>query len=122
MTDSPGSSGRCRRAAMADQRACLQALVALNDVPLQRLFDSLIVELRRATNVRGSAPDPSIVRRLRIEQRIWTAERERECTRDPAPGYTPLWAVPISECFAHMSNGRRNELAESLDSLRRQPR
>ena len=120
--DSPGSSGRCGRAGMADQRACLQALVASNDVPLRRVFDSLIVELRRAENVRGDAADPSIVRRIRIEQRIWTAERERECTRDPAPGYTPLWAVSISECFAHMSNWRRNELAESLDSLRRQQR
>jgi len=120
--DAPGPSGRCRRAGMADQRACLQALVAYNDAPLQRVFDSLIVELRRAANVRSGAPDPSTVRRLRIEQRIWTAERERECTRDPAPGYVPLWAVPISECFAHMSDGRRNELAEALDSLRREPR
>ena len=121
-TDSPGSSGRCRRAAMADQQACLQALVSYNDAPLQRVFDSLIVELRRAANVRRGAPDPSTVRRLRIEQRIWTAERNRECTRDPAPGYIPLWAVPISECFAHVSDWRRSELAETLDSLRREPR
>ena len=121
-TDSPGSSARCDRAAMADQRACLQALVANNDRPLRHVFDSLAVALRRAANVGPAEPDPATVRRLRIEQRIWTAERERECTRDPAPGYTALWAVPISECFAHMSEWRRNELAESLDSLRRQPR
>ncbi len=121
-TDSPGSSGRCRRAAMADQRSCLLALVAANDVPLQRVYDSLIVELRRGANGRSGAPDPSIVRRLRFEQRIWIAERDRQCTRDPAPGYIPLWAVPISECFAQMSEGRRSELAVSLDSLRRKPR
>ena len=107
---------------MADQQACLETLVAYNDAPLRSLFDSLVVELRRAATVRSGAPDPSTVRRLRIEQRIWTAERERECTRDPVPGYTPLWAVPISECFAHMSDVRRRELAESLDSLRRRPR
>jgi len=107
---------------MADQRACLQALVANNDRPLRHVFDSLAVALRRAANVGPAEPDPATVRRLRIEQRIWTAERERECTRDPAPGYTALWAVPISECFAHMAEWRRNELAESLDSLRRRPR
>jgi serine/threonine protein kinase/uncharacterized protein YecT (DUF1311 family) len=120
--DLRGSRGRCRRAAMADQRACLLALVAANDVPLQRLYDSLIVELRRAESFRSGASDPSAVRRLRFEQRIWLAERDRECTRDPAPGYIPLWAVPISECFAQMSVGRRSELAASLDSLRRKYR
>jgi uncharacterized protein YecT (DUF1311 family) len=107
---------------MADQQMCLETLVAYNDVPLRRVFDSLVVELRRAANVRSGVSDPSTVRRLRIEQRIWTAERERECTRDPVPGYIPLWAVPISECFAHLSEVRRGELAESLDSLRRQSR
>jgi uncharacterized protein YecT (DUF1311 family) len=113
---------RCGSASMADQRACLLALVAVEDAPLRRVYDSLIVELRRAGNVQRGAPDPSTVRILRIEQRIWTAERYRECTRDPAPGYIPLWAEPISQCFARMSAGRRSELAESLDSLRREPR
>jgi hypothetical protein len=59
---------------------------------------------------------------LRFEQQIWTEERYRECPRDPAPGYIPLWAEPISECFARMSADRRRELTESLDSLRRDPR
>jgi uncharacterized protein YecT (DUF1311 family) len=107
---------------MADQRACLLSRVDADDAPLRRLYDSLIVELRRAAKLRRGAPDPSAVRVLRFEQQIWTEERYRECTRDPAPGYIPLWAEPISECFARMGADRRRELTESLDSLRREPR
>lgn len=56
------------------------------------------------------------------EQRQWIAVRDRVCTRDPAPGYTPLWAEPISRCFARMSAARRAELAEELGRATRAPR
>ena len=90
------------------------AYVAVNDASLQRAYDSLIVELRRNANVRRGDPDPPTVRRLREQQRQWIVVRDRECTRNPAPGYTPLWAKPISKCFARMSAERRSELAQEL--------
>ena len=111
---STAPSARCAVPRMADQRACLMAYVAVNDASLQRAYDSLIVELRRNANVRRGDPDPPTVRRLREQQRQWIVVRDRECTREPAPGYTPLWAKPISKCFARMSAERRAELAQEL--------
>ena len=107
---------------MADQRACLMAYVRINDASLQRVYDSLIVEMRRNANVRRGDRDPPTVTHLREEQRQWIAVRDRECTRDPAPGYTPLWAEPISTCFARMSTARRAELAQELGRATRAPR
>jgi len=107
---------------MVDQRACLMARIRINDASLQRVYDSLIVEMRRNANVRRGDPDPPTVRRLRAEQRQWIGIRDRECTRDPAPGYTPLWAEPLSSCFARMSAARRAELVEELGRATRAPR
>lgn len=60
--------------------------------------------------------------RLRQKQRQWIDRRDGKCTRDPAPGYTPLWAEPISRCFARMSAARRDELAQELSRATREPR
>jgi len=105
---------------MADQRACLLAYIAVNDAPLQGVYDSLIVELRRLASAPRGAPDPPSVTRLRVEQRAWISVRDRECTRSPAPGSTPYWAQPLSECFAEMSAARAGELREALQRTRRQ--
>jgi serine/threonine protein kinase/uncharacterized protein YecT (DUF1311 family) len=121
-TAATGSSARCALSTMADQRACLMAYVAVNDASLQRVYDSLIVEMRQSANVRRGDRDPPDVARLREEQRQWIAVRDRECTRDPAPGYTPLWAEPISKCFARMSAARRAELAQELGRTTSVPR
>ena len=121
-TAATGPSARCARPTMADQRACLMAYVAVNDASLQRVYDSLIGEMRQNANVRRGDRDPPDVTRLREEQRQWIAVRDRECTRDPAPGYTPLWAEAISKCFARMSAVRRAELAQELGAARRAPR
>ena len=105
---------------MADQRACLLAYIALNDATLQGVYDSLIVELRRVAGAPRGTADPPSVTRLRIEQRAWISVRDRECTRDPAPGSTPYWAQPLSQCFADMSAARAVELREALQRVRRQ--
>ena len=105
---------------MADQRACLLAHIAVNDAALQRVYDSLIVELRRIAGTQRGAPDPPGVTQLRVEQRTWIVQRDRECTRNPAPGSVPLWADPLSECFAQMSKARTDELGEALARARRQ--
>lgn len=98
------------------------AHVAINDASLQRVYDSLIVELRRNANVRRGDRDPPNVTRLREEQRQWIAVRDRECTRDLVPGHTRLWAEPMSKCFARISAVRRAELAQELGRATRAPR
>ena len=113
-------SQRCATPTMADQRACLLAHIAVNDAALQRVYDSLIVELRRIAGTQRGAPDPPGVTQLRVEQRTWIVQRDRECTRNPAPGSVPLWAEPLSECFAQMSKARTDELGEALARARRQ--
>ena len=115
-----GPSPRCRVASMADQRACLLAYIAVNDSPLQGVYDSLIVELRRLARAPRGTPDPPSVTRLRVEQRAWISVRDRECTRNPTPGSTPYWAQPLSQCFADMSAARAGELREALQRTRRQ--
>jgi serine/threonine protein kinase/uncharacterized protein YecT (DUF1311 family) len=114
----PVPSERCRLATVADQRACLLAYIALNDAALQRVYDSLIVELRRIAGTPRGAPDPPNVTRLRVEQRAWIGIRDRECTRRPAPGSVPYWAQPLSECFAEMSAARADELGAALRRMR----
>ena len=113
---------RCAIPSMADQQACLTELVAASDVPLQRAYDSLVVETRRRANIPTGGVDPPAVARLRAEQERWVLVRERECTRDPAPGFVPRWAEPISGCFARMAAARRDELKAELDRVRGGPR
>jgi uncharacterized protein YecT (DUF1311 family) len=107
---------------MADQTACLLAYIAVNDAMLQRVYDSLIVEQRRIAGVGRGAADPASVTRLRVEQRTWIRERDRECMRQPVPRTVPLWAEPLSKCFAEMSGVRAAELRERLQRARRQRR
>ena len=114
----PVPSERCRLATMADQRACLLAYIAVNDAALQRVYDSLIVELRRIAGTPRGVADPPNVTRLRVEQRAWIGIRDRECTRRPAPGSVPYWAQPLSQCFAEMSAARADELGSALRRVR----
>ena len=111
---------RCGVATLADQRACLLAYIAVNDSRLQRVYDSLIVELRRIDRVPRRAADPPSVTRLRVEQRAWIAERDRECMRGVARPSATLWARDRSACFATMSVAREGELRARLSTARRQ--
>lgn len=51
-TAATGPSARCSVPSMVDQRACLMAYVTINDASLQRVYDSLIVQMRRNANVK----------------------------------------------------------------------
>jgi len=113
---------QCAVPSMADQQMCLAKLVAMSDAPLQHAYDSLIVETRRHANTPAGAADSPDVARLQAEQRRWVADRERNCTRHPAPGFVPRWAEPISTCFARMAAARHDELSSRLDRARRGPR
>ena len=112
-------SPRCGIATMQDQRACLRAQLALADAPLQRVYNSLIAEMRRTAGVAPGDPDPHEVSQMRIAQRNWTAMRERKCMRDRAASDVDLWAPPLFECFTTMSAARRSELAAALAVARR---
>jgi serine/threonine protein kinase len=109
---------RCAIPTMPDQRACLTELVAASDVPLQRVYDSLVVETRRRSNVPPGGVEPPEVARLRAAHQRWITDRERECTRDPAPGFVQRWAEPISACFARMAAAREGELRTALDRVK----
>ena len=112
-------SPRCGIATMQDQRACLRAQLALADAPLQRVYNSLIAEMRRTAGVDPGAPDPHEVSQMRIAQRNWIAMRERKCMRDQPASDVGLWAPPLFECFTTMSAARRSELAAALAVARR---
>jgi len=120
--DDARSSPRCAMATMADQRACLTELVAASDAPLQRVYDSLIVETGRRTKMPPGGVEPPEVARLRAAQQRWVADREQECIRDRAPGFIPRWAEPLAACFARLSAARRDELRFELDRVKAAPR
>ena len=113
---------QCAVPSMADQRACLLELVAASDAPLQLVYDSLVAETRRHASIPPGGVEPLAVAQLRAEQQRWVADREWNCTRDPAPGFVPRWAKPISTCFARMATARRDELSSKLERARRGPR
>jgi serine/threonine protein kinase len=116
----PEPTTRCRGATVADQRACPLAHIAINDASLQRVYDSLIVELRRVARAPRRSPDPPDVARLRVEQRAWVAARDRECMSAVGRrSTTPFWARDRAVCFAEKSAGRTDELRVRLETTRR---
>ncbi len=120
--DSDMPSPRCRIATTPDQRACLRAHAALTDAPLERVYNSLLAEMRRTSGVAPDAPDPHEVRQLRVAQRNWIARRERTCMRDQAASEGGLWAPSLFDCFTEMSATRRRDLAAALAVARGEQR
>jgi serine/threonine protein kinase/uncharacterized protein YecT (DUF1311 family) len=114
----PEPTPRCRVATVVDQRACLLAHIAMNDASLQRVYDSLIVELRREARAPRRSPDPPEVTRLRVEQRAWVVARDRECMRASDRPSTRLWARDRATCFAEKSAVRTDELRARLAATR----
>ena len=112
-------SPRCRLAATADQRACLDAYVAIGDAPMQRAFDAVVIELRRAAGVAATAPDPPSVERVRVEQRVWLSVRGSECRRQPTVDDGPFWAPVHAQCYNEMAVSRASELQDAVRRLRR---
>ena len=110
---------RCRVASAADQRACLDAYIAIGDAPLGKAFDALVEELRRASNTPLGVADPATVQRVRVEQRAWMAVRENECPRSAPADAGPLWAPAAATCFNEMSASRAAELRDAIKRLRR---
>jgi len=112
-------SPRCRLASTADQRACLDAYVAIGDAPMQRALDALVVELRRISGVASDAPDPTTVARVRVEHRAWLSVRSSECRRLPSLEDGPFWAPAHAQCYHEMAASRASELQDAVRRLRR---
>ena len=110
---------RCRIAAAADQRACLDAYIAAGDVPLTQAFAALVSEVQRVSGTAPGAPDPQPVVRIRVEQRAWLAVRNEECPRTPDPEAGPFWAAARSVCFTEMAQSRAGELWDAVRRLKR---
>jgi serine/threonine protein kinase/uncharacterized protein YecT (DUF1311 family) len=112
-------SPRCLLGATADQLACLDTYIAINDAPLTQAFDALVAELRRRAGTPVGAPDPPTVQRVRVEQRAWLSVRNSECPRTRPPGGGPFWAEAQSQCFAEMAVSRTAELRDAVRRLKR---
>ena len=112
-------SPRCQIAAAADQRACLDAYIAVADVPLTQAFESLVGELRRLSATPAGASDPLTVQRVRVEQRAWLSVRNDECPRTPRVGGGAFWAQAQSECFSEMAASRTAELRDAVRRLKK---
>ncbi|HEX6051357.1 MAG TPA: protein kinase [Gemmatimonadaceae bacterium] len=112
-------SPRCRLAANADQRACLDAYIASGDAAMHRAFQALVSELRRIADVPVGAADPKAVDRIRVEHRAWLSVRNAECRHQPAPAEGPFWAPAHAKCFNEMAASRAAELRDAVRRLRR---
>ena len=86
---------------------------------MQRAFDALIVELRRAAGVPSGALDPTSVERERVEQRAWLSVRNGECRRQPSADEGPFWAPLHAKCYSEMAASRASELQAAVRRLRR---
>lgn len=112
------SAGACGSPALAQQRACIAAHLAVSDARLNRVYGELISVLRERAHV-SAGPDPRMVRGLRSAQRAWIVARDRECQRRTRGVGGKLWAPPRAACLAEVSSRRADELAGMLREAKR---
>lgn len=104
-----GATG-CASPAMADQRACLDDLIASSDRELTSVYQAL---LRSVEERQG----PAAVESVRERQRAWLQRRDGAC-RTPAAVDGQLWARERAGCMARQSDARALELARELAAVR----
>lgn len=108
---SPVAAGTgCASPALADQRACLDDLIAASD----RELTSVYQELLRSVGERDGA---EAVEAVRARQRAWLQRRDSAC-RSPAAVDGQLWARERAGCMARQSDARALELARELAAVR----
>jgi tRNA A-37 threonylcarbamoyl transferase component Bud32/uncharacterized protein YecT (DUF1311 family) len=112
-------ASQCRVASDADQQACLNAYIAIGDASLNKMFGTLVEELRRVAETPLGVADPPTAQRVRVEQKAWIAARENECPRSAPAGAGPLWAQSAATCFNHMSSARTAELRDAVKRLKK---
>ncbi|MDF1506203.1 lysozyme inhibitor LprI family protein, partial [Roseisolibacter sp. H3M3-2] len=99
---------RCRSTVDADQRSCLFGQLPSIDARLTRVYQALIADYRRQA---GGEREPLTVRRLRSEQRLWLAERDRVCRLRTRERSGERWGAARLPCFRELSARRAAELA-----------
>lgn len=107
----------CNSPAQADQEACVRTTLAAADMRMNRIYRSLIVEMRRQEGVTAGQGDPASVQRLRVAQRAWLVYRDTECRRRGKGKEGRLWAAPRVACLGEFSAQRANELADNFSRL-----
>lgn len=100
----------CASPAMADQRACLDDLLAASDRELTSVYQALL----RSVEERDGA---GAVEDVRSRQRAWLQRRDSAC-RSPAAVDGQLWARERAACMARQSDARALELARELAAVR----
>jgi uncharacterized protein YecT (DUF1311 family) len=109
----PSSDDPCDSPSTSSQRSCLNRAIASNDADLNRVYQDLIAQARRA----GGA---DLEERFRVSQRAWVDRRDIECRRENTVQEGRLWARAMARCLADYSNRRTSELQRSLSQLRGQ--
>ncbi len=99
---------RCRSTNNTDQRACLLGQLRTVDGAMTRAYQQLIGDYRQAA---GGEREPLTVRRLRSEQRLWLAERDRVCRLRTRATEGALWGAARIPCFRELATRRTTELA-----------
>lgn len=108
----PISRTACESPALEDQRACLVAMLAEHDAPVNSAYRTRIDRLRREAGAGPGDPDPPSVRALREVQIRWLVFRDRECRRRTAASPETLWAPPRADCLGLFSTARAWELSQ----------
>ncbi len=108
----------CESATTAEQRRCLMSHLARSDAGLDRTYQSLIAELKRASGAVGGGEPPSVLQ-LRTAQRAWLVYRDTECRRRNRGQEGPLWAPVRAQCLGEFSGRREGDLRDQLAALQR---
>jgi uncharacterized protein YecT (DUF1311 family) len=103
----------CNSPALADQRSCLNRLIATNDADLNRTYQELLAQARKSG---GSELED----RFQQSQRDWINQRDADCTAQTESGNGKLWAKARAQCLADRSATRTAELQKNLNNLRGQ--
>lgn len=113
-----GSDAPCASPAAPSQRRCLMLHLARSDAMLDRTYQSLIADMKRAAGSAAGAKEPSSVEQLRVSQRAWLVYRDTECRRRNRGKEGPLWAPVRAQCLGEFSGQRTEELAQALRERR----
>ena len=113
-----GSDEPCASPASPSQRRCLMLHLARSDVMLDRTYQSLIADMKRAAGAPAGAKEPPSVQQLRVAQRAWLVYRDTECRRRNRGREGPLWAPVRAQCLGEFSGQRTEELAQALRDRR----
>ncbi|MEO7084775.1 MAG: lysozyme inhibitor LprI family protein [Gemmatimonadaceae bacterium] len=108
------ANAACSSTLPADQRKCFADAVQRADADLNRVYNALIIGLRRQAKSAPDDPDPPTAEKLRSAQRAWLDARDRACQ---VVGAGIFSGRDRGQCFADRAAKRSRDLQLSLDSV-----